>query len=136
VSLNQVNSPLIRSGKNTHQDIRTAKMTRMPRKLTPSDPAWTDTVAEAQDALGNSVRMAIIRAMTSRDTSITRPELSAELKFSQATVSQAVEVLEQVGLLKMGSAIAANGRAVVVYEIDKARLRELTDALIGYVTSS
>ncbi|SEF10408.1 hypothetical protein SAMN04489740_4385 [Arthrobacter alpinus] len=110
-------------------------MNYMPRIIRTEDPAWSDLVEAAVQALGNSVRAGVVRFLRSRPEGATKAEIRASLNILSTTLNGALDVLESTGVIKPRLR-SEQGRRAIVFTLDTARCDELQQAWLDYVSGN
>jgi predicted transcriptional regulator len=106
----------------------------MPRLVKPGDSAWNEAVSVAQMVFGSGVNLALIHHLAGRGEPATRAQLAEELtEFSPATLSKAVGVLAQAGVLEKTPVLGpATGRLNHAFSVKRKRIEELLGSLRLY----
>lgn len=108
----------------------------MPRLVKSSDPAWTDTVDAAHTALGNVMRLTMIRLLVRSGAPASRNDFVDELGFNAGSITEHLNALEELAVLVKTTDTGPSGIPTFVYALDQVRLDELTAALIGFVSGT
>ncbi len=106
----------------------------MPRLVKPGDSAWNEAVSIAQMVFSSGVNLALIHHLAGRGEAATRAQLAGELtEFSPATLSKAVGVLAQAGVLEKTPVLgAATGRLNHAFSANVPRIEALLGSLRLY----
>lgn len=107
----------------------------MPRLVKPGDSAWNEAASIAQMVFGSGVNLALIHHLVGRVEPATRAQLAEELtEFSPATLSKAVGVLAQAGVLEKTPVLGvATGRLNHAFSANAPRIEALLGSLRLYV---
>jgi DNA-binding transcriptional ArsR family regulator len=102
-------------------------MSRVPATVRPDLPV---DVEKAIDALGNRVRVAVLRSLL-RDGPATRSQLAERLRVSKSLLQSHLAKLEDLGVIVRHAPGADSDHRARIFTAEPKRIQRLLETLVG-----